>query len=203
MMAADRAKKRFSARDIVLCALFAAVLCVISPFSLPVGPVPLSLCNFAVMTAAVVLGGMRGAAATAVFVCAGALGLPVFSGGMGGIGHILAPTGGYIVSYPITAALTGAFAALGRRYDGKGGRGLRFTLLGCFLSVILGYIIGTAWYALSAGVSLSFELFAVCVLPFAAFDSLKCVAATLLGRLIFRRLMRHERPKRVKNPQIT
>ncbi len=191
----------FSVRDIVLCALFAAVLCVVSPFTLPIGPVPLSLCNFALMTAACVLGGVRGAVSAAVFVAAGVIGLPVFSGGMGGLGHILAPTGGFILSYVPSAALSGAFSTLGR------GRkyGFWITLTGCFLSVVLGYIIGTAWYAFSANISFSHELLAVCVLPFLPFDTVKCVLAVMLSQLISTRLRvvsEKKSPKSMKNQGI-
>ena len=177
-------KKLFSIRDAVLCSLFAAILCVVSPFTLPIGPVPLSVCNFAVMLAGCVLGSTRGAAAVAVFVAVGALGLPVFSGGMGGLGHILAPTGGFILSYIPSAALAGAFATLARGRK----NGLWLTLTGCVASVILGYIIGAVWYSFAANAPFSRELLAVCVLPFLPFDAAKCVGAALLSRIICARL---------------
>jgi biotin transport system substrate-specific component len=44
----------------------------------------------------------------ALYLLAGALGAPVFSGGSAGIGVLLGPTGGYLVSYPFAAALVGA-----------------------------------------------------------------------------------------------
>ena len=187
------AKSLFSIRDIVLCALFAAVLCVVSPFILPVGPVPLSLCNFAVMTAACVLGCARGTVSAAVFVAAGVIGLPVFGGGMGGIAHILAPTGGFILSYIPSAALSGAFSTLGRGRK----HGFGITLTGCFLSVLLGYIIGTAWFAFSSGTPFSGELTRICVLPFLPFDAIKCVGAVLFSHLICSRL----RIESSKNPR--
>ena len=177
-------KKLFSVRDMVLCALFAAVLCVVSPFTLPIGPVPLSLCNFAVMVTGCVLGGLSGSVSAVVFVAVGALGLPVFAGGTGGLGHILSPTGGFILSYIPSAAVAGAFAGLGR---GPKNRFL-FTLTGCFLSVVLGYIIGATWYSFAANVPFSSELFSACVIPFLPFDALKCVCATLLSRLLCDRL---------------
>ena len=184
-------KKLFSVRDMVLCALAAALLCIASPFTLPVGPVPLSLCNFALMTASCVLGGGRGTVSAAVFVAVGALGLPVFSGGMGGFGHILAPTGGFILSYIPMAALSGAFATLGRGRK----NGFLLSLAGCFLSVLLGYIIGTVWYAFAANIPFSRELLGICVLPFLPFDTLKCVAAVLISEAICSRLRLFERKK--------
>lgn len=178
------AKKLFSVRDMVLCAIFASLLCIASPFTLPVGPVPLSLCNFALMTAACIIGCGRSVISTAVFVAVGALGLPVFGGGMGGFGHILAPTGGFILSYIPMAAVSGAFASLGRGRKNS----LLLSFAGCFLSVLLGYIIGTVWYAFSADVQFSRELLGICVLPFLPFDLLKCVGAVLISEMICSRL---------------
>ena len=174
----------FSVRDIVLCSLFAAALCVVSPFTLPIGPVPLSLCNFAVMTAACVLGGVRGTVSAAVFVAAGIIGLPVFGGGMSGIGHILSPTGGFVLSYIPSAALSGAFSTLGQSRR----QGFLLSLTGCFLSVIFGYIMGAVWFAVSSNVPFSGELLSICVLPFLPFDAIKCVGAVLFSRLIWSRL---------------
>ena len=187
-------KKFLSLRDVVLCALFAAVLCTVSPFTLPIGPVPLSLCNFAVMMAGCTLGYVRGAVSVAVFVAIGALGLPVFAGGMGGLGHILSPTGGFILSYIPSAAVAGTLASLGR---GRKNR-LFFTLTGCFLSVVLGYIIGAAWYSFAANVPFSRELFSACVIPFLPFDAAKCVGAALLSRLLCDRLKIKSPPKTSK-----
>jgi biotin transport system substrate-specific component len=44
----------------------------------------------------------------ALFLLAGARGAPVFASGSAGIGVLLGPTGGYLVSYPFAAALVGA-----------------------------------------------------------------------------------------------
>ncbi len=200
-MAKVNTKRGFHTRDIVLCALFSAILCAVSPFTLPIGPVPLSLCNFAVMVAGCILGALRGSVSVAVFVALGALGLPVFGGGAGGFGHILAPTGGFILSYVPMAALSGFLSSLGR------GRkyGFWITLAGCFLSVHLGYIIGAAWFALAAGVPISVELLVVCVLPFVPFDAAKCVLAAMLSRLISTRLRMvsgKKSPKSEKNQGI-
>jgi biotin transport system substrate-specific component len=43
----------------------------------------------------------------ALYLAEGALGLPVFSGGLGGLMHLVGPTGGYLMAYPLVAALTG------------------------------------------------------------------------------------------------
>lgn len=62
-----------------MTAVMAAVLAVIAPFALPIGPVPISLCTLAIYFAVYVLGWRRGTMAVVVYVLLGAVGLPVFS----------------------------------------------------------------------------------------------------------------------------
>ncbi len=179
---------RVRARRTVLCALFGALLCILSPLSLPIGPVPLSLCSFGILLSGVVLGPLGGALSTAVLLSAGLCGLPVFSGGMSGITAILSPTGGYIMAYPIMAALAGLSNLKAGYTKNIGRRHNIFTFLCCLAAVILGYVMGTAWFSFSAGLPVSAELIYACVLPFAVPDLLKCIAATALGELILRRI---------------
>ena len=90
-----------------LCALFAAVICVLSPISIQIGPIPVSLGLLGVLLAASVLGPVRGVTAVLVFILAGACGLPVFSGGRGGFSVLIGPTGGYIWGYLPAAVIAG------------------------------------------------------------------------------------------------
>jgi biotin transport system substrate-specific component len=85
----------------VFVALFAALIAVTCFVAVPAGPlgVPIVLQNMFVLLAGTVLGSVQGAAATGLFMAAGALGLPVFSGGHGGPAALAAPSGGYIVGY--------------------------------------------------------------------------------------------------------
>ena len=54
-------KELFSSRSMALTALFTALLCVLAPFSLPVGPVPLSLANLVIWVSLYILGPRRAA----------------------------------------------------------------------------------------------------------------------------------------------
>ena len=86
-------------RDLTLTALFAAILCVAAPFSIPVGPIPITLATFAIYLAAIVLGKKYGTLAVVIYILLGAVGLPVFSGFSGGFQKIVSATGGYIIGY--------------------------------------------------------------------------------------------------------
>ena len=80
-------------RKLVFLSLFAAMLCIVSPFSLPIGVIPISLATFAMYIAASVLGA-SGTISVLVYIFIGAVGVPVFSGGLGGIDRLVGPTGG-------------------------------------------------------------------------------------------------------------
>ena len=86
--------------------LFAALIAVSGfiAFPLPGTPVPIVLQNMMPILASGLLGGLYGTASTVLFLITGLLGLPVFSGGRGGIAHLLGPTGGFLIGYLAAAA---------------------------------------------------------------------------------------------------
>ena len=87
-------------------ALFAAIICAGCFIRIPLGVIPIVLQNVLCILCAVLLGGVLGAAPAALFLLAGLIGLPVYSGGTGGIAVWLGPTGGFLPGY-----LLGAIAA--------------------------------------------------------------------------------------------
>ena len=86
--------------------LFAALIAVSGfiAFPLPGTPVPIVLQNMMPILASGLLGGLYGTASTVLSLIAGLLGLPVFSGGRGGLTHLLGPTGGFLIGYLAAAA---------------------------------------------------------------------------------------------------
>ena len=97
-------------KDICTIAVLAALLCVVAPLSVPVGPIPISLASFAVYLAGAFLGWKRGTAAVAVYILLGAAGVPVFSGYEGGLQKLAGVTGGFILGYLPCAAVVGLAA---------------------------------------------------------------------------------------------
>ena len=95
--------KSITTKKIALCGLFAALTAVCAQISIPIGPVPINMAHLSVFMAAGILGSKYGALSQVVYLCLGAMGLPVFSGFMGGLGRLTGPTGGYIVGYVVTA----------------------------------------------------------------------------------------------------
>ena len=86
--------------------MFAAIISVSGFVKIPIGPVPVVLQNVVCLLCAVLTGGIFAATPVALFLTAGLLGLPVFSGGTGGIVVFAGPTVGFLAGY-----FLGAFAA--------------------------------------------------------------------------------------------
>jgi biotin transport system substrate-specific component len=98
-----------SSRSIALVSLFAALMAVLGlvpKIDLPLG-VPITLQTLGVMLAGCMLGPRRGVQAMLLFLGAVALGLPLLSGGRGGLGVFFAPSTGYLLGWPVGALVTG------------------------------------------------------------------------------------------------
>lgn len=80
---------------------------------LPWSPVPLTGQTFAVLLTGAVLGARRGFAAQVLYLAQAAAGLPVLAGGVGGVVAFAGPTAGYLLAFPIAAAITGSLAERG------------------------------------------------------------------------------------------
>ncbi|MGN0372200.1 MAG: biotin transporter BioY [Enterocloster sp.] len=102
------AGRAFSPRSIVLIGMFAAVLAVISQLSIPMPTgVPITIQVFGIALVGTILGWKLGFCTTIVYILLGAVGLPVFAGFRGGIQVLVGMTGGYILSWPVMALLSG------------------------------------------------------------------------------------------------
>jgi biotin transport system substrate-specific component len=102
--------RRSSSTDLALVAGFAGLIAacaLLPPLQVGAGLVPITLQTFAVLLAGAVLGARRGFFAVLLYVAAGAAGLPVFAGGASGLAVLAGPTGGYLVGFPLAAALCG------------------------------------------------------------------------------------------------
>jgi biotin transport system substrate-specific component len=134
-------------------------------------PVPLSLAPFAVLVIGLVFSPRLAAATLGAYLLEGAAGLPVFSPtpALPAMAHLLGPTGGYLLSYPLAAAL---IAFLVRRT----GRGF----VPAFLSAALGNLViltsGALWLAALTHAPLA-VVASQAVVPFLPGDALKVAAA--------------------------
>ena len=174
-------KHSISVRAMVFTAIMAAVICVFAPFSIPMGAVPISLATFAVYLTAALLGKTKSCAAVTVYILIGLVGVPVFSGFMGGFAVLSGMTGGYILGYLPCAFLTALFT---QHFSGK----LWAMALGMTLGTVALYALGTAWFMILTGSELVAAL-AACVLPFLIGDITKIAAACALALPLRKKLL--------------
>ena len=188
------AASRVHVRQLALCGVMAAVICVIAPISIPIGVISLTGGTLAIYLTACLLGGLKGTASVLVYLLVGFAGLPVFSNYMGGAARLLGPTGGYLVGYlPMMLIAGGVVELTLARFREKGRAGAAPALVLQFLGMVLAtavlYAFGTAWYCVQAGVGLEKAL-AACVFPFIPFDLVKMAIALLVGVPVRRGLER-------------
>ncbi len=156
----------------VAATLFVAA-CAHLSVPLPFTLVPLTLQPFAVLLVGMVLGPALGFAALALYLVEGALGLPVFTPhGLGGVAQLLGPTGGFLLSYPLAAAVAGALA----RRSATGAVPFSRALFFFVSAAVVIYTCGASWFAHwhQAGVQ---SAFALAVAPFIPGEVVKVLAA--------------------------
>ncbi len=157
---------------IVLGAAMVAVAAQVA-VPLPLTPVPMTLQPLAVLVVGGLLGARLGAAALALYLALGVLGLPVFTPvGPPGAARLLGPTGGYLLAYPVAAAITGWLAA---RLPARPAARL---LLACAAGMVVIHLGGSAQLAILTGDVGAATRFGL--VPFLTGDLLKIGLAALV-----------------------
>ena len=98
-------------KDLVLCAMFVALIAVGAFIKIPVPVVPFTLQFLFTMLAGLLLGPVNGALAVVVYIVLGLIGLPIFTQG-GGPGYIFQPSFGYIIGFAVAAYVNGKIATV-------------------------------------------------------------------------------------------
>lgn len=173
--------KRKQIFDMVLCALCAALTCILAPLSIPsYNPeVPISLATFAVLIAGGLLSPRYALLSQVLYLLLGLAGLPVFSGFLGGFGIFARPSAGYVFGYILMAWLESLiFQTWGKNRKSLAAR-TGVLVLGMAAGTAACYILGTIWFLIMMGTPLWTALVS-CVIPFLPGDALKIVVAALL-----------------------
>jgi biotin transport system substrate-specific component len=160
---------------IVLAGSVFAAVCAHLSLPLFFTPVPLSLAPFAVLVLGLVLSPRMAAATFAAYLAEGAAGLPVFSPSpaSAGLAHLFGPTGGYLLAYPLAAAL---ISFLFRRTS----RGYVAAFASAASGDLLILTCGALWLVALTHIAVM-QATALAVLPFLAGDALKIAAAAALA----------------------
>lgn len=163
-------------KRMIYASLMAALTAVGAYIAIPIGPVPIVLQNLFALLTGLLLGGRWGLISIAVYLLAGAAGLPVFSGGTGGIGKFVGPTGGYLFGYVPAVYLAGVIAEKGR------GR-VAVDLMAMLAGTLTVYAFGVPWLKMVTGMTWS-KAVAAGMLPFLIGDGLKIAVAIPIVRAL-------------------
>ena len=162
-------------RYMCLVAVFTALMCILAPISIPIGPVPITLATLMVYLIASLFSVKISPLIIVLYIVIGGLGLPVFSNYSSGLGVLSGPTGGYILGY-IPAAVIESIII-----DKNKERKWVYPLAMLSGTAII-YLLGTAWfiYAMKGKYTLVQALM-TCVVPFLIGDGLKIVLSSLIS----------------------
>ncbi|MFG1370573.1 biotin transporter BioY [Xanthobacter oligotrophicus] len=162
-----------------------ALLAWSAQISIPVQPVPITLQSYVLITLAALMGWRFGGLTVAIYLFAGLMGLPVFSGGRSGLAMLTGPSGGFIVGFLLTALLVGWLQETWARLK-------PLPLFGVLaMGHLLLMVLGAAWLATKVGPAAALEKG---FLPFLPGAVVKTVAA-LATVILVERLSGTERPR--------
>ncbi len=158
----------------VLSSLMAALMAIGAYLHIPIGPVPLVLTNLFVFLSGLLLGGRWGLISVTLYLFVGAIGMPVFYGGKGGLAHLIGPTGGYLFGFLFSAGIVGFISTR-----------LHSSLLGDIIAVMTGsliiYAFGVPWLKMMTKISWD-KAYIVGMIPFLPGDALKAGVSIILAR---------------------
>jgi biotin transport system substrate-specific component len=165
---------------LVRAALAAALISASALVTVPIGPVPVTLQILAVAVTVLLLSPRESLAALATYVGLGAIGLPVFSGGSGGFGVLLGPTGGFLLGFLLGAPL-GSFVRM-RLADRHP---FAADLAGIIVLIAVSYAAGLAQFVAVTDMTVA-AAFTVAVAPFLVPDAIKAAIAVGIARAVRR-----------------
>lgn len=163
-------------REITYVALFAGImgaLGMLPPIFLSFTPVPITLQNIGVLLAGGILGARLGAISQVVFLLLVAAGLPLLSGGRGGLGVFVGPSAGFLLAYPLTAYCLGYIQS---RFKELHLRNVLLTNLTAGIFIVYMFGIPVQAYVMNIDLLLAIKM----SLVYLPGDTMKAVLATVL-----------------------
>lgn len=160
-------------KRITYISILTCILCVVSPFSLNIGTIPITLSLFIICIIGIICKPYESLLAVILYIFIGLIGIPVFSSFTSGIGMIIGPTGGFIIGYIPCILIISLITRINKKQ-------ISLYFISTFLGTIVCYLIGTLWYMLYANVTFKYSLL-ICVVPFVLFDIVKIILSSLVG----------------------
>lgn len=166
-------KARIPVKTLCFCALFAAMTGICAQISLPMWPANICLSLFAVELCGALMKKQYALLSMGVYILAGLMGVPMFSGFKAGPSVLFGTTGGYILGYAVCAFLIALIIE-------KVGREWWKQAIAMVCGLLVCYAFGTAWFMILTGRSLA-ESLTLCVVPFLPGDAVKIILAVILS----------------------
>lgn len=179
-MSGNAPRRAFQASDVAYIAVFAALIAALALVpAFNIGPIPVTLQTLGVSLAGLCLGPVRGFLAVSLYLVVGAAGLPIFAKGGAGLASFAGPAGGYLLSFPLAALVSGLVALWAVR------RGLSavtpFIFFAGTLAARYFVILPIGVLGMMRAFSADFKTAFAFDMPFWFGDALKSVVAVLLA----------------------
>lgn len=168
---------RKSVVNVILVAMFTALMAAGSFIKVPLPPVPVTLHTLFIMLCGILLPLPLSLSSVLLYLFLGLIGLPVFTGG-GGFAALMGPTGGYLAGYVPAVLVLGLFRPACRKCNC-----IFLFVAACLLSQVCIYVPGLLWLRHSLSLSTQSTLTAGLV-PFIAGDILKTAVAAIAGKTL-------------------
>lgn len=164
---------RLSTAQISRIGLFTALTIIMSQISIPMPyGVPMTMQTFIIPLVAFLLGKKEGTYVSIIYMMLGLVGLPVFAGFVGGLGIILGPTGGFILSFPLMAYFSGVASEKESKTS---------AISWLTMGAIFNYLVGMFYFSFMTSSTLMVA-FTACVLPFIPTAIIKIILVYLVGK---------------------
>lgn len=158
---------------LALASIFTSLTAAGAQISIPIGPVPFTLQVLIIFLTGYLLEPRWAFLSLTVYLALGAIGVPVFANFSSGVAHLVGPTGGYLLAFPLSAFLVSYIRRFNKLFAGVVG---------------LGTIYAFGWLVLGLHLGNFQKAFKVGVLPFVAFDFVKLLMALYISNLVEKRI---------------
>ncbi len=167
-------------KDVTLVSIFGALLCIISPIAIPIGTIPITFSMLVIYVIGALFSPFKALLTVLVYLFMGLIGLPVFSGYVGGPSVLLSPTGGFLIGYILCVLVISIIVKIKDKpviYP-----------VAMALGTMICYLVGTVYYMYIMDASL-IESLVICVIPFIIFDIIKIVFATIISIILKKKIV--------------
>lgn len=151
---------------------------------LPFAVAAISVQTMAVNLIALLLPPVQAGVCIFVYILLGAVGLPVFNGGKGGLNYLFGPTGGFFIGFLVAVVVISLL-------KGKTYHMLRYSVVTVFVGIPIMYMFAVGWMVAVTGLPLEAAFLTGCA-PFLPLDAVKCVVASLVAKPLLKVMNQYE-----------